>query len=108
MAEVSSITCPQCGMTSYHPDDIRYGYCGGCHAFTGAIERWPALKASQEENKRLQAMADVLLVVAKLYVDAFDPEELMTLPERLMLQRVEDILGDPASWSPDKPIGGEG
>ena len=29
-----SFTCPACGMTSHHPDDARYGYCGACHAFT--------------------------------------------------------------------------
>jgi hypothetical protein len=29
-----SITCPHCGMTSYHPKDIEFGYCGNCHAFT--------------------------------------------------------------------------
>jgi hypothetical protein len=29
-----SITCPVCGMTSYHPDDIRAGYCGNCHDWT--------------------------------------------------------------------------
>lgn len=30
-----SITCPDCGRTSYHPQDIAYGYCGNCHAYTG-------------------------------------------------------------------------
>jgi len=30
-----SITCPRCGMTSYNPNDIREGYCGSCHDFTG-------------------------------------------------------------------------
>jgi hypothetical protein len=30
-----SITCPACGMTSRHPDDIREGYCGNCHDWTG-------------------------------------------------------------------------
>ena len=29
-----SITCPVCAATSYHPEDIRQGYCGQCHAFT--------------------------------------------------------------------------
>jgi hypothetical protein len=29
-----SITCPRCGRTSYHPDDIAAGYCGACHDFT--------------------------------------------------------------------------
>jgi hypothetical protein len=30
-----SITCPVCAMTSYNPNDIREGYCGNCHEFTG-------------------------------------------------------------------------
>jgi ribosomal protein S27AE len=30
-----SFTCPDCGATSYHPEDVRHGYCGRCHAFTG-------------------------------------------------------------------------
>jgi hypothetical protein len=29
-----NITCPVCGMTSWNPNDVRYGYCGNCHAFT--------------------------------------------------------------------------
>lgn len=28
------ITCPVCTRTSYHPEDIREGYCVACHAFT--------------------------------------------------------------------------
>jgi hypothetical protein len=27
-------TCPRCGRTSHHPDDIREGYCGACHDWT--------------------------------------------------------------------------
>lgn len=30
----TSITCPKCGRTSWHPDDVRMGYCGACHAVT--------------------------------------------------------------------------
>jgi len=29
-----SITCPECAMTSYNPNDIRHGYCGNCHRYT--------------------------------------------------------------------------
>lgn len=29
-------TCPRCGMTSHNPNDIREGYCGNCHDWTGA------------------------------------------------------------------------
>jgi hypothetical protein len=28
-------TCPACGMTSYNPNDVREGYCGNCHDWTG-------------------------------------------------------------------------
>ena len=27
------IKCLDCGMTSYHPDDIKNIYCGNCHKF---------------------------------------------------------------------------
>lgn len=33
-AEQPSITCPRCRRTSWHPEDVRQGYCGACHAFT--------------------------------------------------------------------------
>lgn len=33
-----SITCPVCGMTSYHPKDVEYGYCGNCHDYTSPPE----------------------------------------------------------------------
>lgn len=36
MTDQPSITCPECGMTSYNPNDIREGYCGNCHAYTSA------------------------------------------------------------------------
>lgn len=28
------ITCPRCGRTSYHPEDIKEGYCGACEDWT--------------------------------------------------------------------------
>lgn len=42
-----SITCPRCGSTSYHPEDIRQGYCGRCNWWTsdptlGQVEEWSA------------------------------------------------------------------
>lgn len=33
---VAGFTCPRCRRTSHHPDDIRNGYCGACHDYTGA------------------------------------------------------------------------
>lgn len=29
-------TCPVCKATSHHPEDVRHGYCGNCHAFTAS------------------------------------------------------------------------
>ena len=26
-----SYTCPKCGMTSYHPEDVKHEYCANCH-----------------------------------------------------------------------------
>lgn len=36
-----SLTCPRCGMTSYHPDDVEQGYCGRCHDWTVPRRRVP-------------------------------------------------------------------
>jgi ribosomal protein L37E len=33
-----SITCPQCGRTSYNANDIREGYCGNCNDWTSKPE----------------------------------------------------------------------
>jgi hypothetical protein len=30
----TSITCPECGMTSHNHNDVREGYCGNCHSWT--------------------------------------------------------------------------
>jgi len=30
-----SFTCPVCGRTSHNVNDVREGYCGHCHAWTG-------------------------------------------------------------------------
>jgi len=27
-------------MKSYNPNDVKYGYCGNCRQFTGAIDWW--------------------------------------------------------------------
>jgi hypothetical protein len=43
-----SITCPVCGVTSHHPMDEDYGYCGRCHAFTGTPKKAPAATDTSE------------------------------------------------------------
>lgn len=34
---IPSFTCPrpECGRTSFNPNDVREGYCGNCHDWTG-------------------------------------------------------------------------
>lgn len=32
-ADGRTITCLTCLMTSHHPDDVRYRYCGRCQVF---------------------------------------------------------------------------
>lgn len=47
MPDQPSITCPRCGFTSFHPEDIRQGYCGRCNWWTsdetlGDVPGWEA------------------------------------------------------------------
>jgi len=38
---VDSFTCPDCGLTSYNPNDVANGYCGHCHKYLkpgGSVE----------------------------------------------------------------------
>jgi len=34
-----SFTCPDCGRTSYHPEDVKNRYCGACHMFFDSFLR---------------------------------------------------------------------
>lgn len=47
---------------------------------------------SQADLEQLREDLDVLLAVATLYEAAFSEDEMVTLPERLRLQQVEDVL----------------
>jgi hypothetical protein len=48
-----SITCKVCGRTSHHPEDVRYLYCGYCHAFhpDGGEGRFYLLKFEGLNNR---------------------------------------------------------
>lgn len=37
-AKRQSFVCPVCRAESFHPMDIRHGYCGRCHRYTRAEE----------------------------------------------------------------------
>jgi ribosomal protein L37E len=39
VSERPFFTCPRCGKTSWNTMDVREGYCGHCHDFTGAAHR---------------------------------------------------------------------
>lgn len=43
-----SFTCPECGSVSHNPDDVRNGYCGHCHDWTGEAE-WAPNDDSRDE-----------------------------------------------------------
>ena len=38
MVEEESYTCPKCGMTSYHPEDVKHEYCANCHKTKQELE----------------------------------------------------------------------
>lgn len=45
LPSTKSITCPVCHMVSYNPNDIEWGYCGNCHAYTSPVN--PLMKAKR-------------------------------------------------------------
>lgn len=49
--------CPKCQAISYHPEDVRQGYCGRCHEFTGlyAGDNPSKLAAEQARIDRFMA-----------------------------------------------------
>lgn len=42
--------CPRCGMVSHHPDDVREGYCGACHDWTGDPARRAMLREVADDE----------------------------------------------------------
>ena len=56
--EEKSYTCPGCGMTSYHPEDVRHQYCGNCHRTRDELERTQGRTAMEkltpEDDKLLK------------------------------------------------------
>lgn len=49
-----AITCPRCNRTSYHPQDIKHGYCGRCHWWTsdpaGVLNRPDVLAQAEAQG----------------------------------------------------------
>jgi len=42
----AAITCPDCGRTSWHPEDVARGYCGVCHATTNGTVTRPCIRCA--------------------------------------------------------------
>ena len=59
---MDSITCPECGLTSFNPSDIREGYCGACHDWTSSGGLLPV--------QRLRDLA----MIAEMELDAVERE----------------------------------
>jgi hypothetical protein len=51
-----AITCPVCGKTSHHPEDVRQGYCGNCHAFTHGRRLEPRACPTCRQPMRLDSV----------------------------------------------------
>ena len=49
-----SITCPKCGRTSYHPEDIRRAYCGFCHLWhnTRDYQKRPVVQPKEKSDEK--------------------------------------------------------
>lgn len=56
------------------------------------VRRLAGERAAPETVPLPRRDLDVLLAVATLYVDSFTDDELMTLPEKLRLQDVEEVV----------------
>jgi len=79
-----SITCPECGMTSYHPKDIEYGYCGNCHAYT-SIEGILRREIGDRRYERLEAILKERVQAGQWLM--MTPEELV---EASLAQLIEE------------------
>lgn len=104
-----SITCARCGMTSRHPDDIREGYCGRCHAPAAPLP-W-----SRPDADPLADIRESVLGAAPVAGEtALTPEALLT-DERWLFEGFSGgearFRFSPAaepwmtSWRPDSSLG---
>lgn len=54
-----SITCTDCGMTSYNPNDIKHKYCGNCHKWhDDTTERQQGLEETIEKQQQEYGLED--------------------------------------------------
>lgn len=48
--EYPSIRCPRCGRISFNPNDVRFRYCGHCHAFHASMRDMVKIKSLQHTH----------------------------------------------------------
>jgi hypothetical protein len=48
----AAIRCLICGLTSWHPDDVRFKYCGYCHNYHDQMERLGFKPGSNAPQKK--------------------------------------------------------
>lgn len=70
-----AFTCPQCGRTSYHPEDEKQGYCGNCHKFTDQDGESRVARNTVEEA----ADAGIEATKAKLAEHGFKVDKMFVL-----------------------------
>jgi len=65
VTDSAGFTCPRCGRTSYHPEDIREGYCGACRDWTG---RAAAGELGAQAVRDIDAIVTALAPLADAYL----------------------------------------
>ena len=53
--EGQAIKCLTCGMTSWHPEDVRHRYCGNCHVFHEGEDLKERLRGSDKRDGASQS-----------------------------------------------------
>lgn len=57
--DTTSFTCPNCGLTSYNPNDVENSYCGNCHEITDwRFEMQTVFHLDDEQWDRFMAILD--------------------------------------------------
>src|SRR4249920_912220 len=83
----TSITCPQCGMVSHHPQDIEQQYCGNCHQYHADIKAradgWRDAEHRAEFVRSAHTLAeDIRALVHALTVHECSGVHLSSLPPK--------------------------
>ena len=87
--EQEPYTCPWCGMTSYHPEDIRHEYCGKCHKTREELLVQDAAPIIKKLKERARPRVPTLIAPR---------EHFHTLPNGLGIGFTQDILGKGRYW----------